>query len=88
MATAVELLADEDLVPLADALGFFPAAARPSYQSLSRWAAEGCSGVRLAARRVGGRVYTTRAAVEAFLGELNGGGVPAAPGPHPAEERQ
>jgi hypothetical protein len=66
-----DLLADEELTPLADARRFFPAAATPAYKRVCRWASEGVAGVRLPARRVGGRVFTTRRAVEWFLERLN-----------------
>jgi hypothetical protein len=74
MATDVlDLLADEALVPLADAVSFFPRNARPAYKSVCRWVAEGVAGVRLPARRVGVRLYTSRQAVEWFSAAVEQG---------------
>jgi hypothetical protein len=72
MATDVlDLLADEALVPLADSAVFFPPAALPPYGTLHRWVAEGVAGVRLPAKRIGVRLYTSREAIEWFLQRLN-----------------
>jgi hypothetical protein len=40
----------------------------PSYETVGRWAIHGLRGKRLRTRRVGGRVYFTRADLEQFLG--------------------
>jgi hypothetical protein len=67
----LDLLADEALVPLADSAVFFPPVATPPYGTLHRWYSEGVAGVRLPAKRVGVKLYTSRAAVEWFLRQLN-----------------
>ena len=59
-----------DLVPLAAAAGWIPHAVEPDPPSparLARWVETGDRGVRLRAVRVGGKWFTCRAWVEAFL---------------------
>jgi hypothetical protein len=72
MQATAEVLGPKNLVPLAQAVQFFPASARPAYKSLTRWVTTGVRGVKLRAQLIGGRWWTTRAAVEAFLAALNG----------------
>jgi hypothetical protein len=68
---------DTTLIPLAEVVRHMPPGVAPSPSTLLRWATVGCRGQRLQAQRVGGRLYTTVAAVKAFLDALNGVGRPA-----------
>ena len=45
----------------------------PNPRTLSRWGKVGIRGVRLSIERVGGRWYTSEAAIESFVSQCNGG---------------
>ncbi len=62
-------LSDETPLSLIDAAKLF--ANHPSPPSVYRWAQKGVKGVKLEARNIGGRKYTSREAVERFLTALN-----------------
>lgn len=62
------MMADEDLVPLT-ALAI---AVGVSHVSVWRWAKFGVKGHRLESVRRGGRVFSTREALDRFIAELNG----------------
>jgi hypothetical protein len=61
----------EKLVPLTAAATLFPEGVRPSLSALARWSSVGIRRVRLRTRLVGGRRYTSAAAVTEFLDALN-----------------
>ena len=59
----------EELLTLAEASHVIPT--RPDVRTIWRWLERGCRGVRLDSIRIGGRRYTSREAIERFLGTLN-----------------
>ncbi len=67
-----DLLKSEDLIPLSSAVALFPPVAGIDAKALARWCVRGVRGIRLPARRIGAKWYTTAAAVESFLARLNG----------------
>jgi len=56
-------------IPLKAASAKLPG--RPHLATLHRWTKKGVNGVKLRTWRVGNRVYTTEAALDDFLAELN-----------------
>lgn len=66
------MLFDEDLLTLADATKILPKSngKRPAVSTLWRWAVKGVSGIRLDTRKVGGRLFTSREALERFTTTL------------------
>ncbi len=44
---------------------------RPSSQTVYRWATHGVRGVKLGSQMIGGRKYTSQAAIDRFLVDLN-----------------
>ncbi|MBL8863472.1 MAG: DUF1580 domain-containing protein [Planctomycetes bacterium] len=66
---------DDELIPLRAAARLFPSSrgnGKPVHvATLYRWALRGVRGNKLATVVVGGARYTTRAAVLAWIGELN-----------------
>lgn len=58
-------LGKEKLVPLAEAARLIPG--RPSIVSIWRWRKVGIRGHRLECVQIGGRIFTTKNAVEAFI---------------------
>jgi hypothetical protein len=79
----------EELLDLREVARAVNARRPPHLSTVARWVQHGVKvgrhgRVRLASRRIGGRVFVSRAAVEAFLGALNGCyAAPAAPPPAP-----
>lgn len=65
-------LATERLLTFDEAGELFPPARRPSHATWWRWYARGLSGIRLETLVVGGRRYTSRAAVERFAAATTG----------------
>lgn len=70
------LLADADLVPIAEAPHLVPG--NPSLATLRRWQLDGVLSARgerikLQTTRIGGRVYVSRRAIDEFLQALNDG---------------
>ena len=66
----------EELIPLIDAVGHMPVSVRPPHVSTCvRWALRGVGSprVRLETLKVGGRRYTSRAALARFIERLTGG---------------
>jgi hypothetical protein len=63
-------LLDEELLPLAKAGELL--ACRPHRSTVIRWADRGVRGVRLTTVTIGGRRYTSRAALARFIARLNG----------------
>ena len=61
----------EALMPIGDAVRLFPHGAEPTREKMWRWIVQGVGGKKLQGRRVGGKFYTTRRAVEQFID--NGG---------------
>lgn len=61
------LLDDETLIPLSDA----PVPGSPNPAKLARWARFGVRGTKLETVVVGGRRYTSPAAVRRFIERLN-----------------
>ena len=59
----------DDAISLREAAEVLPG--NPSPATLSRWAHHGVRGTRLATVLVGGRRYTTPAAINTFLGALS-----------------
>jgi hypothetical protein len=64
-------IAGEDLIRFAEVPDLVPA--RVSTVTVARWARVGVRGVKLETIRVGGKVLTSREAVERFLAAMNGG---------------
>jgi Protein of unknown function (DUF1580) len=62
--------ADEVLLPLRHAGALVPG--RPGPATLRAWADRGVRGIVLESRRIGGRRFTTREALERFLALVNG----------------
>lgn len=63
-------LFDEDLIPLRHVADLLPRSAAGKAvhpNTLRRWASTGLNGVQLETVRVGGRIYSTKGAVEAFV---------------------
>ena len=63
-------LVDEELIPFQEAAKLV----KPNgvnRATISRWAFPGVRGVRLEACRIGGRMYTSREALQRFLNECN-----------------
>jgi len=60
----------EHLLSFNQAAGLLPHGARPSSSTWWRWWRKGVRGVRLQTYLVGGRRFTTQAAVEAFVAAL------------------
>ena len=77
----------DDFIPLNLACSYFPG--RPHRATLWRWALSGVMRhgriVKLATQRSGGRRFTTRAAITAFLNECNQ--LTAAPRPNSSMDR-
>ena len=65
--TVRQMLADEDLKPLQDALEVLPPRARPDHASSIRWIIRGFDGNRLEAIRIGRRWFTTESRVLSFV---------------------
>lgn len=69
-----QIMNDETLINLSQAAAIvaemLPTGAL-NCSTLSRWVSRGVRGRRLEVRRIGGRVYTTRAALGRFLDALN-----------------
>lgn len=64
-------LTTESLLTFDEAAAFLPQGRRPSYQTWWRWWRHGCfNGIKLETLLVGGRRYTTLAAVKKFAAEL------------------
>jgi hypothetical protein len=63
----------EDPITLADVPDLLPAIGgkKVSVYTVGRWASIGVRGVRLEVHRIGGRVLTSRQAVERFLAAIN-----------------
>ena len=59
----------QDAITLSQAADFLPG--RPHAATVWRWATSGVHGIRLQTWNVGGRRFTTVAALEAFLQALN-----------------
>ncbi len=76
---AIEL--DEEFLPLTQAPQHIPG--RPHVTTVWRWVNRGVRGHRLEAVAVGGRVFTTRQAIQRFLESLNR--TRTEPSPSPAE---
>lgn len=68
-------LAGEDLVPVNQAAGLFPV--RPAPATLWRWILRGSRGVRLETLMIGGRRFTSRAAVARFIEGVTRAATPA-----------
>lgn len=75
-------LLDPDLIGLRDAAAWLSAHAGVpvSYRSVHGWTRAGIKGRKLETLRVGGRIVTSKAALESFFHALNGDRVPE-PGP-------
>jgi hypothetical protein len=56
-------------IPLAEAAKQIPG--RPHVSTCHRWAVKGVNGVKLETKRVGNRRFTTQAAIDEFIEELN-----------------
>ncbi|MBA4016461.1 MAG: hypothetical protein C0483_04675 [Pirellula sp.] len=63
-------LANERLLTFDEAAELLPPARRPSHATWWRWWRHGVQNVRLETAVVGGRRYTTRAAVERFAASM------------------
>jgi HEAT repeat protein len=66
------MLFDEELLTLSQAAKALPAVggSRPHTSTLWRWSRKGVKGVRLETRRLGGRIFTSREALERFATAL------------------
>lgn len=64
-------LLNEPLIPAKEACKIVPGGPI-ELQMLLRWARQGIRGVKLEVYRRGGRVFTSAAAVQRFLAQLNG----------------
>ncbi len=61
---------DTGLLTLDEARELFPETARPTLQTLFRWCAEGCRGIKLKYLRAGKRMLTSKAAMNEFIEAL------------------
>ncbi|MEW4527905.1 DUF1580 domain-containing protein [Maioricimonas sp. JC845] len=57
-------LLHEDLIPITNAAAHFPV--RPHRATLHRWRMHGVDGYKLETIKIGGRVFTSREAIERF----------------------
>lgn len=60
-------LLSEDCIAIQDVAFLFPESNRPSRQTLNRWTSKGCRGAVLESMKIGGRLVTSREAVQRFL---------------------
>ena len=67
----------ETLLTFADARTAFPGDRRLSLATLHRWRLNGVRGVRLETLLIGGLRYTSREAIERFVGAQNADDAPA-----------
>jgi hypothetical protein len=65
----LDLRTERPVIRLSEAAEFLPGIL-PQHGTLHRWATVGVRGVKLEARLVGGRFYTTPQAVERFLAAI------------------
>jgi hypothetical protein len=70
MTATTEITTPKDYISLGKAVKKFPGPP-PHTSTLTRWSNKGVRGVKLKTKRVGNRLYTTEAAIDAFLAELN-----------------
>ncbi|HMF11675.1 MAG TPA: DUF1580 domain-containing protein [Gemmataceae bacterium] len=72
----------KDLITLDEAARLLPAGRRGrrvNFSTLFRWVATGLRGIRLEAVRIGGRFYTTQAALQRFAERLTEATLPEEP---------
>jgi hypothetical protein len=79
-------LSAEDLLSFGKAVSAIPGRERVSLGTLHRWRLKGVRGVRLETVLIGGQRFTSRQAIERFLGWLNHAEVSTQGAPHHVSE--
>ncbi len=77
---------DQELIPLREAASIIPT--RPHIATIWRWIERGARGHKLESWLVGGQRFTTRDAIESFLGKINGTSKLSSPSTPKARQRQ